>query len=81
MKTKEQIITEINAKMAEVFEIEEDIITPDAVIAEALELDSISLVDLVAIVHVDYKIQMTAEDLAGIKTFDDLYNFVVEHQP
>ncbi len=80
MKTRAQIISEINAKMAEVFEIEESVITPDATIADALELDSISLVDLVSIVHQDYGIKISKEDLTQIVTFNNLYDYIETHQ-
>ena len=80
MKTRAQIISEINAKMAEVFEIEESIITPEATIAETLELDSISLVDLVSIVHQDYGIKISKEDLTQIITFNNLYDYIETHQ-
>ena len=97
MKTREQIITEINAKMAEVFEIDEatitpeatishfgerpaDISTPEATISETLELDSISLVDLVSIVHQDYGIKISKEDLTQIITFNNLYDYIETHQ-
>lgn len=80
MKTREQIITEINAKMAEVFEIDEATITPEATISEALELDSISLVDLVSIVHQDYGIKISKEDLTQIITFNDLYDYIETRQ-
>ena len=80
MKTREQIITEINAKMAEVFEIDEAVITPEATISEALELDSISLVDLVSIVHQDYGIKISKEDLTQIITFNNLYDYIETRQ-
>ncbi len=80
MKTREQIIAEINAKMADVFEIDEATITPEATISEALELDSISLVDLVSIVHQDYGIKISKEDLTQIITFNNLYDYIESHQ-
>lgn len=80
MKTREQIIAEINAKMAEVFEIDEATITPEATISETLELDSISLVDLVSIVHQDYGIKISKEDLTQIITFNNLYDYIETHQ-
>lgn len=80
MKTREQIITEINAKMADVFEIDEATITPEATISETLELDSISLVDLVSIVHQDYGIKISKEDLTQIITFNNLYDYIETRQ-
>lgn len=80
MKTREQIIAEINAKMVDVFEIDEATITPEATISETLELDSISLVDLVSIVHQDYGIKISKEDLTQIITFTNLYDYIETHQ-
>ena len=80
MKTREQIIAEINAKMADVFEIDEATITPEATISETLELDSISLVDLVSIVHQDYGIKISKEDLTQITTFNNSYDYIETHQ-
>ena len=39
--TREEIIAEINAELAEEFEIDESAITPDAPIYQTLELDSL----------------------------------------
>lgn len=76
MKTREEIIAEINAKMAEEFEIDESAITPDAPIFETLDLDSISLIDLVSIVHASYGIKIDKTELPSIKTFSDLYDYI-----
>jgi len=80
MKTKEQIITEINPKIAEEFEIEESAITPDALIFETLALDSISLIDLISIVHMNYGFKVAKEELPTLKTFDDLYSYIEKKQ-
>lgn len=80
MKTREEIIAEINAKMAEEFELEEELFTPEAPIFQTLELDSISLIDLVSIVHSKYGIMISKEDLPKIKTFKDLYDYIEENQ-
>lgn len=80
MKTREQIITEINPKMAEEFEIEESSITPEASIFETLDLDSISLIDLIGIVHANFGIKISKEELPAIKTFADLYDYIEANQ-
>ena len=46
---------------------------------ETLSLDSLSLVDLVAIIQYTYKIQVPMSDLPKIKTFNDLYDYIEEH--
>ena len=48
--TREEIIEQVNSVLAEEFEIEDSNFAPDAVIYDTLELDSLSLVDLVAVI-------------------------------
>ena len=60
---KQELIEKINAALAEEFEVDESVITPEAPIKETLELDSLSLVDLV---------------VSHIKTFAALYDFVFD---
>ncbi len=77
--TREEIISTINGKVAEEFEIDESQITPDAVIYDTLDLDSISLIDLVGIVQSTYRIKLEKDELEQIKTFADLYDFIESH--
>lgn len=76
---RDQIIATINEKIAAEFEIDESTITPDAVIYDTLDLDSISLLDVVSIVQVTYRIRLEKTDLESIKTFADLYDFIEAH--
>ena len=49
--TREEIIAQVNSLLAEEFEVEESEFTPDANLKETLSLDSINLVDLIALVQ------------------------------
>ena len=80
MKTREEIITQVNSLLAEEFEIEESEFAPDANLKETLNLDSINLVDLIALVQFTYKITIPVEDLKKIQTFTDLYDYIEQHQ-
>lgn len=80
MKTREEIIAQVNSLLAEEFEIEESAFAPDANLKEALNLDSINLVDLIALVQFTYKITIPVEDLKKIQTFTDLYDYIEQHQ-
>ena len=77
--TREEIIAKVNSVLAEEFEVEESVITPDAIVKDALALDSLSLVDRVALIQYTYKIKIPAEDLPKIKTFNDLYDYIESH--
>ena len=80
MKTREEIIAQVNSLLAEEFEIEENEFAPDANLKETLNLDSINLVDLIALVQFTYKITIPVEDLKKIQTFTDLYDYIEQHQ-
>lgn len=77
--TREQIINEINSELAEEFEIAESNITPDAPIYETLNLDSLSLVDLIGIVQAKYGVLISKAELPNIKTFNQLYDYIESH--
>ena len=79
MKTREEIIAHVNSILAEEFEIEESEFAPDANLKETLGLDSINLVDLIALVQFTYKITIPVEDLKTIQTFDNLYDYIEQH--
>ena len=79
--TREEIIEKVNSLLAEEFEVEESEFAPEANLKETLSLDSINLVDLIALVQFNYKITIPVEDLKKIQTFDNLYDYILEHQP
>ena len=70
------IIDTLNAAIAEEFEIETSAITPEASIKETLELDSLSLLDLVAVVERVTGTKVKGTELNQIQSFGDLYAFL-----
>ena len=79
--TREEIIAQVNSLLAEEFEIEESEFAPEANLKETLNLDSINLVDLIALVQMTYKITIPVEDLKKIQTFSNLYDYIENHLP
>ncbi|MBQ0006227.1 MAG: acyl carrier protein [Alistipes sp.] len=75
---KEELIAKMNEVLAEEFEVEVEAITPDADIKKTLELDSLSLVDMVALIEDTFDIKIDGQDVSKIKTFSELYDFVNE---
>ncbi|MGM9741801.1 MAG: acyl carrier protein [Candidatus Cryptobacteroides sp.] len=73
---KQELISKINSALAAEFEVDESVITPDANIKEALELDSLSLVDLVALMESEFGIKIQGAEMMKIQTFSALYDFV-----
>lgn len=78
--TREEIIDQVKEVLAEEFEVEQDVMTDDANIKDTLELDSLSLVDLVAVIEHTFKVKIPAADLPTVKTFAQLYDYIEQHQ-
>ena len=74
--TRNDIIEKVNALLSEEFEVESALFSPDANVRDTLSLDSLSLVDLVALIQHTYKIKIPVADLRNIKTFNDLYDYI-----
>lgn len=77
--TREEIVKQVNALLAEEFEVDANKFTPEANVRDTLSLDSLSLVDLVAIIQQTYKVKIPVADLREIKTFDNLYDYILNH--
>lgn len=73
-----EIIEKIIGFMSEEFEIEPDLMQPEAKLMETLDLDSLDLVDLVVIVEKNFGFKVEAKDFVTIKTFDDFYDYVCQ---
>jgi len=78
--TREEIIEQVNNLLEEEFEVEQSEFISDANLKETLGLDSINLVDLIALVQMTYKITIPVEELKLIQTFNDLYDYIEQHQ-
>jgi len=73
---KQTLITQVNDALAEEFEIEVSDITPDANIKETLQLDSLSLVDMVALIESTFNVKIKGTEVAQVQTFGNLYDFI-----
>lgn len=71
-----ELIQKINEKLSEEFEIDIELIQPDAPLMQTLELDSLDLVDMVVLVEHNFGFTLKAQDFVGIKTFQDFYDFI-----
>lgn len=75
-----ELIEKINEVLAEEFEIGVEDITPEANIKETLQLDSLSLVDMVALIESEFGVKIQSSELINIQTFAALYDFVSKNQ-
>lgn len=75
---KERLILQVREILSEEFEKDINDLTPDANVKATLELDSLSLVDMVALIEAEFKVKVTGTEVAQIKTFAELYDFIEE---
>ena len=76
---KQELITKINEVLTDEFEVDVSAILPDANIKKALQLDSLSLVDMVALIEENFSISFKGADVSNIQTFGSLYEYVYSH--
>ncbi|MBQ1747819.1 MAG: acyl carrier protein [Bacteroidales bacterium] len=76
--TKEEMIAKAVDILAEEFEVDKEEITPEADIKKTLDLDSLSLVDLVALIEENFDIKIKGSDLLQTATFSQLYDFLFQ---
>ena len=75
---KKELIAKINSVLAEEFEVEESIITPEANIKKALMLDSLSLVDMLVLIENEFGVKIQPTELVKVQTFEALYDYLAE---
>lgn len=66
----------VNRVLAEEFEIDEAVITPDASLKDTLGLDSLDLVDVVVLIDQNFGVTLQGPDFVGVDTFDDFYRLL-----
>ena len=75
--TNDEIIKKTAEVLAEEFEADPAVITPDAPLMETLDLDSLDLVDVVVLINQHFGVTLKGPDFVGIKTFQDFYDLII----
>jgi len=73
----EEIIRKINQLLINEIEIDQEQIKPDADLKQDLGIDSLDFVDLFVIIENNFGFKMKAEEMAGIKTLQDFYSYII----
>jgi len=74
----EEIIEKANLIFVDEFEVEEEALSPDAVLRDALELDSLDYVDLVVAIESCFSVKLVAEDFKSVDTLQSFYDLLAE---
>ncbi len=77
---RDHIEEKVNNFLIEEFELELEQLSPDALMKEDLDIESLDFVDIAVIIEKEFKIKVTSEQMVKIKKLDDLYNFILEYQ-
>ncbi len=73
---KEDIVAKVNVFMADEFELDSDQLKPDALLKDDLDIESLDFVDIAVLIEKEFKFKMRTEEMAKLKTLDDLYNYI-----
>ena len=74
--TKTEIVEIVNNFLIEEIEIDEDKINPNALLKEDLGIDSLDFVDIVVIVERHFGFKIKPEEMTGIKTLAQFYDYI-----
>ncbi len=76
MMQTDDIIKKINQLLIDEIEIDASQISPSADLKHDLGIDSLDFVDLFVIIEHNFGFKMKAEDMAGVTTLQDFYNYI-----
>lgn len=76
--TKDEILDKLTSILVEDFEVDKNLITPEASLFEDLDLDSIDAVDLAVRVQQFTQKKIPPENFKKIKTINDVVNAIEE---
>ena len=79
MKYQIMIFEKVRKIICDQFDLEEDDVTPETLLEDDLEADSLDLVDLVMSFEDEFQIEVPDEDVENIKTVGDIVKYIEEH--
>lgn len=77
MATQEEVYDKIKEVLVEEFEVESNMISPDANLFTDLELDSLDAIDLMVTLDKELGIEIKTEEMQEMRTIKDVCDFVL----
>lgn len=77
--TKQEITEQVNKLLVDEFEIEQSLLSPEALLKQDLEIDSLDFVDIVVLIERDFGFKPKAEELKNVKTLQQFYDYIEAH--
>ena len=78
MMQESELKKKIDQLLIDEIEIDRDQIRPKADLKNDLGIDSLDFVDLFVIVENNFGFKMKAEEMSGIRTLQDFYDYVIK---
>lgn len=75
--TKEVVIEKVNKFLIEEFEIEEELVTPDANLRDDLDIESLDFVDIAVEIEKEFNFKLNGEEMVNVRTLGDLYDYIL----
>ncbi len=73
---RKEISEKVNNFLINEIEIEENLISPDALLTKDLGIDSLDVVDIIVIVEQVFGVKIKGEELKNVKTLQQFYDFI-----
>ncbi len=72
----DKIIKIVNQVLEEEFEIDAELLKPEALLFEDIGLDSLDAVDLIVMIDKELGVRIEEEEARAIRTLDDVYQII-----
>lgn len=73
---RKEIEDKVRDFLLEDLEVDEEKIYPDAKLKDDVGIDSLDFVDIVVIVEKNFGFKIKPEEMAGVVTLNDFYNYI-----
>lgn len=73
---RKEIESKVRDFLIEDLEVDEEKIFPEARLKDDVGIDSLDFVDIVVIVEKNFGFKIKPEDMAGVITLNDFYNYI-----
>ncbi|WP_301869058.1 acyl carrier protein [Bacteroides caecimuris] len=74
--TRSEIENKVHDFLIEDLEVDEEKIAPEARLKDDVGIDSLDFVDIVVIVEKNFGFKIKPEEMAGVITLNDFYNYI-----
>ena len=68
----------VNDFLVEEFEIDKNLLKPEAHLINDLEIESLDFVDIVVIIEKEFGFKVKREEMVNVRTLNDMYNYIEE---